>query len=293
MRRTLTPLYGIVLLAGVLVGGAEARADHKNPLEGKPAIMHKKELRKLRFEATPQFVFSLNQVFRQFVGGGIVLQFHITDWLGVAAQVAGGGSVDTALTSNIVSVLPTDPNDPNRAPFQPTLQQFRDHLADIAAQFSFYATLTPIAGKMSIFGAAFIHYDVYGLIGIGGLYLSNNFQNSNAEPTGQAHVTECLDPNTPMGESGLGTRSPNTCDPQNSGVKFGGVFGIGAHLFFNDYLALNLEVRDFLVKSNPGGLEVDNDPNRILDGNDERLGNNLFVGVGLTIMLPFTAKISQ
>jgi hypothetical protein len=42
------------------------------------------------------------------------------------------------------------------------------------------------------------------------------------------------------------------------------------------------------------GLEgVENDPFRKLDSNDEVIGNHLFFAVGLTFMLPPTAKISH
>src|ERR1700694_3081786 len=99
MRRTPPAMFGILLLAGL--GGASASADRKLPLEGQPPIRHKVELRKFRFEATPQFMVSLNQDFRPYLRGGLALQFYFTDWLAVGAQFAGGGGVDTGLTSKI------------------------------------------------------------------------------------------------------------------------------------------------------------------------------------------------
>ena len=159
---------------------------------------------------------------------------------------------------------------------QPGKQQFLDHIASVKAMFSLYVALTPFAGKISMFGALFARYDVYGMIGLGGLILGNTFGTDSAEedPAGG----QC-----PSGD-------PNRCDPQNAGVRIGGMFGVGSHLFFNQWFGLNIELRDYLAASNPAGLDVDG--NRVLNASDETLGNNLFVSVGVTIMLPPTAKIS-
>jgi len=92
----------------------------------------------------------------------------------------------------------------------------------------------------------------------------------------------------------------NDVNLQNSddltGPRFAGVFGVGAHIFFNDFLALQLELRDYLYKSNPGGLDVVTTDGLkgqgpVLTGNDEYITNNLYFGVGLSIFLPPTAKI--
>jgi hypothetical protein len=82
------------------------------------------------------------------------------------------------------------------------------------------------------------------------------------------------------------------------GPRFAGVFGIGAHIFFNHFVGLQLELRDYIYKSNPGGADVsttdnntDNSPK--LTSADEYIVSNLYFGVGLTIMLPPKAKISR
>jgi hypothetical protein len=76
------------------------------------------------------------------------------------------------------------------------------------------------------------------------------------------------------------------------------LFGIGVHIYFNHFIGLNLELRDYLYKSNPGGLDVNttdnnNDNSPVLSSDDEFLVNNLYFGIGLTLMLPPTAKISR
>ena len=67
-----------------------------------------------------------------------------------------------------------------------------------------------------------------------------------------------------------------------------GQFGVGAHIYFNEWFGLQFELRDYIVGANPGGLDTNGD--RILNSKDEGPQNNLFFGVGLTFMLPPTAR---
>lgn len=265
-RRTLT-----VLLV-LLFGPALAHAERRDPLEGQPSIRHKVEMRKMRFEVTPGLMTSINQDFRTFIGGSVVLQLHLTDWLGIGVQGAFGGGVDTKLTSTITDIL----KDTEAGP-QPSKNQFNDHLASIKALFSAYVAVTPFAGKLSLFGAAFLKYDLYAMVGIGGMLVGNNFVS-----TSDSLQRDCLDVNVKT--------DPNQCDPQNAGFKFGGMFGAGVHLYFTDWVGVNIEVRDYLAPINQGGLDTNSDFK--LDGKDESLQNNLFFNLGLTFMLPPTAKIS-
>jgi outer membrane beta-barrel protein len=263
----LVPLFA---LAGVAHAG-------KNVLEDQPSIRHKVEMRKARFEITPSFVMSINQDYRHFVGGGLVLQMHITDWLGIGLQGAFGGGIDSGLTSNLNAALPAQ-----ETGAQPSVQQFNDHLATINAMFSLYVTVTPFAGKLALFGALFLKYDLYGMAGIGGMNLSNTWDVNNPG----------------AGDALCRNGDPNKCDPLNSGLKIGGMFGVGLHLFFNDWIGLNIELRDYLASTNPGGLDVDGDrrvgPVNQGDSNpDDTISNNFFFSLGLTIMLPPTAKISR
>jgi outer membrane beta-barrel protein len=270
-RRTLP-----VALALLLLGSSFARAERKNPLEGQPAIRHKVEMRKMRFEITPGLMTSINQDFRTFIGGSVVLQFHITDWLGIGVQAGFGGGLDTGLTSKINDVL-----QPTELGPQPSKDQFNSHLSDIKGAFSAYATVTPFAGKLSLFGAAFLKYDLYAMAGIGGLLIGNNFA-ASFNPSAAHQMNEC---DAPMVHT-----DPNTCDPENSGFKFGGMFGAGVHLYFTNWLGVNIEIRDYLANINQGGLDTNNDFK--LNSKDETLANNLFFNLGLTFMLPPTAKIS-
>jgi hypothetical protein len=67
-----------------------AQAKRKSPLEGKPVVVRKLELRKLRVGITPFVGMSLSQPFvhKGYVGGK--LHFDITDWIGLKGMFAYG-----------------------------------------------------------------------------------------------------------------------------------------------------------------------------------------------------------
>lgn len=281
-------LLGALVLATQLVPETAQAENKKSPLAGQPAIRHRIELRKRRFEITPQMQVSMNQDFRHFIGGGLVLNFHINDWLGIALSAAGGGGVDSALGSSISDKLideksiPYDPTTASDRPkFQPSREQYNAHLGTINLLASLYAQVTPMAGKLSIFGALYLRYDLYVMAGFGLMNISNSW-------TDYRGVKE---PSASRCQSSTSEPDPNTCDPLNAGIKPSFMWGVGLHLFFTDWLALNLELRDFVASTNMGGLDVNGD--RALDSKDGTLSNNLFAGVGLTIMLPARAKVSE
>jgi outer membrane beta-barrel protein len=265
-----------------------ARAERRNPLDGQPSIRHKVEMRRLRFEISPQFVVSMNQDFRHFIGGGLVLHFHIADFIGIGAQLAGGGGINTGITDKLVGS--GDIANPmnggalgvNETGLQPSRQQFMDHINTINFLFSLYATLTPFAGKLAMFGALFLRYDFYVMGGIGGLNTTNTF---DPNQPGYAGVQrDCADR--------LIATNPNNCDPMNAGFSFAGMFGVGTHLYFTPLIGLQLEVRDYIASGNPGGLDVNQDPQRKVNEDDRTIQNNLMFSLGLTFMLPPTPKVS-
>ncbi len=104
----------------------------------------------------------------------------------------------------------------------------------IAAQLEF----TPFTGKFSLFGKIFAHYDFYAFGG-GGLPRSR----------ADEHVpAPCCTSNGTTGSS---------CAV--SGYKPGGNVGVGLHTFFNNWLALNVELRDIIAQINPSGRDVNGD----------------------------------
>ena len=93
----------------VLLTAATASADRRNPLAGQPAIRNKVEMRKLRFEITPQFLVSINQVYKHAFGPGANLVFHLTDWLGIGVGGTYTFTTNTALEDKVRGQLPDEP----------------------------------------------------------------------------------------------------------------------------------------------------------------------------------------
>ena len=87
--------------------------------------------------------------------------------------------------------------------------------------------------------------------------------------------------------------NPNNDPPLNSGSRVGLYLGGGIHVFLNDFLALDLTVRDYAFSDNPSGADYNADlfvGNSTTLGDDNRFLHHLFFGAGLSIMLPTTVK---
>lgn len=278
--RTLRFLSLMLLTAGV---ARPAFADRRNPLDGQPAIRHKVEMRKLRFEITPEFITSTNQDYRHAIGFGAILRFHLFDWLAIGVQ---GGyfpwNPNTPLEDEVRAKLPDEGVSPYSYPGpQPTQQIHDQHVLNTKAVASAFLTITPWAGKFALFSAAFASYDFFVDIGGGMVYYTQN--NCCTDPT-PANLTAMNAPGAlpdPNLQSGA----------QFAGVRGAGMVGVGVHIYFTDYVGLTLELRDYFAKSNPGGLDTNGD--RKLNGDDESMQNHIFFGLGVTIMLPPKAKISR
>jgi outer membrane beta-barrel protein len=280
----LLPLFLLVTAAST------ALADRRNPLEGQPAIRNKVELRKLRFEISPQFLVQINPDYKHAFGVGANLQFHITDWIGVGIEGAYLFNSNTALENEIRDKLPT--GDYMYPGPQPTRAIHDQHTMGINALMSAYASLTPWAGKFSLFSALFFNYDFYANVGIG---LVNWVQDPKCCTATPVVVHS---PST----TGETIGDPNTEDAsQFAGLKVGGLIGFGVHIYFNDWIGMQLELRDYIHKANPGGGDKDGDRHLCsgqgtapCNGNsDESIQNSIFFGVGVTLMLPPRAKITH
>jgi hypothetical protein len=259
-----------------------AHADRRNPLDGQPAIRNKAEMRKLRFEITPEFFMSTNQDYRFAIGAGLVLRFHITDWLNIGVHGAWTGfNPNTPLENDVRNVLQARDaaNGGMYVAPETTLRMHDERVLNMIGMGSIFLSVTPWAGKFSLFSAGFASYDFFVDLGPGFVYYTqngcctDNSQDPNNIPPGQLP-----DPNLQAAN-------------RYAGAKAAGMVGVGVHIYFTQYFGLTLELRDYFANANPGGLDANGD--RILDGKDERLQNNLFFGLGLTFMLPPKAKITR
>jgi hypothetical protein len=259
--RMLRPLILCLVVGQTTVAFAERR----NPLDGQPAIRNKRELRKLRFEITPEFVTSINQDYRHAFGFGGNLEFHLTDWLGIGVQGSYTFNTNTALESKVEGQLPTGTYQ-TPGP-QPTLSVHEQRVLGINALLGIYASITPFAGKFALFSAAFARYDLYLK---GGLGMVNYIQNPSCCSYPIVIHPTSTDPKGTLGD-------PNTENAaQFTGLKVGGMFGVGVH----DVDA------DRHLCSGQAGFPCNGN-------NDQSIQNNLFVGLGFVIMLPPKAKITH
>ncbi|HEY2730511.1 MAG TPA: outer membrane beta-barrel domain-containing protein [Polyangia bacterium] len=241
-----------------------AQAQRKSPLEDAPAIRKRVELRETRFELGVGIASTVTQDFYHTMLGGVKLAFHFNDWLSLAAfGSAAIANLETGFQSRIVETLPADvdpgaPRDPPKAVAQASMQKIK---ALVGAQLEF----APFTGKYSLFGKIFAHYDFYIFGGAGLMQVA---------PT-----------------------DPNGCPPAmmssycgQSGFKPGGNAGVGFHSFFNQWFALNVELRDFVARLDPSGRDVNGDG--VANSADVTWTQTYLATANLMFFLPGTASIS-
>ncbi|HWU89123.1 MAG TPA: hypothetical protein VN253_17780, partial [Kofleriaceae bacterium] len=70
--------------------------------------------------------------------------------------------------------------------------------------------------------------------------------------------------------------------------RLGLYLGGGIHVFLNDFIALDLTVRDYAFTDNPSGADFN--ANLAVTKDDSRFVHHLFFGAGLSIMFPMKVK---
>jgi outer membrane beta-barrel protein len=246
-----------------------AQAQRKSPLEDAPAIRKRVELRETRFEAGVGFGSTLNQDFYHTMMADLKLGFHLNDWLSIAG--VGGlavANLDTGFHDRLDETLPMPPATNPSVPREPTAATANASMSKIKAMVAAQLEFTPFTGKYSLFGKIFWHYDFYLFGGVGGLLLDAT----------DSSVPACT-------SSGMGTSCAVT------GFKPGGNAGVGMHTFFNNWLALNVELRDMVTQSNWSGRDVNGDG--FANSQDLTWGQTFFVTANLAVYLPTLASISQ
>jgi outer membrane beta-barrel protein len=270
-----------VALSVPAIGNAQPEEEEENTatsLAKQPAVRHRLLLVKNRFEVAPVFESTVNADYRHTLGGGLKLEYHISDMFSFGVVGIAGTSINTGLVNRILATLPdTAPEgDPT-----PTKTEFEQHLNSMPVHGAAYASITPWYGKLAAFGKAFVNFDFYFQ---GGLAV--------AQLTNTCATEVCYDPYPGGGIGGGGDVIPPDDDPNddlalNDGLRMGVYMGGGIHVFINNWMALDLTVRDYLFSDNPSGLDFDAD--LAVTDTDSRLLNHLFMGVGLSIFLPFRA----
>ncbi len=256
MRLPIKSLAFLSLLAPV-AAQAEDYA-RKSPLADAPAIRRQVELRDKRFELGAGFGTTLGQDFYNAVLVQGRLGFHLTDWLAVSGTFGHNltPNYKTSFNNKLLGTLEATTKDRT-----PTEGQALDGMNKIGQIIGAQVEVTPFAGKLSLFSKVFANYDMYAFGGPGFI----NFKSDVA------------------------------CDAEDqpscavAGMKVGATFGIGIHTFFNDYAALNIELRDILVRNNPAGRDENGDA--VANSLDLEWDSNYIVSLNVTFFLPSKATV--
>ncbi len=277
-------IFGSALLGILVATHEEARAERRlNDLHKDVAVRHRRLLVKNRFEFTPLFESSIDADYKHIIGGGLKLEYHLSDMWSIGAIGVASTAINTSLTNRILnSGLPMSP-DGTRTP---TVDQFTDHLNSMPFHGAAYLSLTPWYGKLAAFASTYVAFDFYFQAGISFAQLTSNCPASVCSDTHPG----VPDPNNPSNGPDL---NPNNDPPLNDGTRLGLYLGGGIHVFLSDFLALDLTVRDYAFSDNPSGADYNADlyvGNNPMLGDDNRFLHHLFFGAGLSIMFPTTVK---
>jgi outer membrane beta-barrel protein len=304
MRTTSTALAALLASVAALgaFGGTAAADRTRNRLDKEPAVRHRLLLLKGRFEVQPLFETSINADFRHTIGGGLKLEYHLSDMLSFGAIGVFGTSINTGLVDKIVDTLESEGScvDPMGmsvdcdATREPSKEEFLQHLNKIPVHGAAYVSLTPWYGKLAAFSTAFVNFDFYFQGGVAFAQLKSDCDEVNIcdDPAPGQTTPNPQNPDLPFPPDD----NPNNDRPLNSGTKVGLYLAGGLHVFLNDFIALDFSVRDYAFTDNPSGADYNADL-FVCDGSggfdcksDSRFLHHIFAGFGVSIMFPMTAK---
>lgn len=309
--------------AGMFLLPSEALAKKPGVLEGKPVVVDRLELRKYRVQIVPMIGISLSQPFVHKGLVGAKLRFDFTDWIGIRGSFMYGavdveGSLLKALNDG---GLPTGTADPDgmdlsaEGPYRPQVEfdnpsalrhDFRAGLTKLQWQASLDLAFTPFAGKLGLFSAVFTEYDIYIFGGLGLVNWARHYpDNPSGNSTSTSQLLGIANSTNPDG----GNYCENAAGEANSecllhpvspdtGVRVGGSFGAGLHLFITDWMSINPEVHDIVVAHNDAGLNatITDVPPVVTNGgngSDRVARHNVSFNLGFAFYLPPKAKRSR
>jgi outer membrane beta-barrel protein len=270
-------LIAAALGLAVLSTAGDALAERRtNDLAKDVAVRHRRLLVKERFEFAPLFESTINADFQHIIGAGAKLEYHFTDMLSFGGVGVFSVALKTKLVDRVMKTLePTVDNNTR----EPSVDEFESRLNKMPLHGAVYASLTPWYGKLAAFSQAYVAFDFYFQAGL-----------AFAQLDSKCPTNVCTDANTDMPEPD-GTppdMNPNNDPPLNSGGRLGLYLGGGIHVFLNDFIALDLTVRDYAFTDNPSGADFN--ANLAVTKDDSRFVHHLFFGAGLSIMFPMKVK---
>jgi outer membrane beta-barrel protein len=237
IRPALLALAFATSLALPTAGGAQTQAD---AFAGKiPPVSGQLYRKAGRLEATLTGNLSLNDAFFSKYFGGLKVGYHLTEFLSVSAQGAGGLARRTGSTV----LCPT-----NDACREATDQQLYQVPGKLEWLVGLEVAWSPVYGKLNVLSEQVAHFDL------------SIFAGADLIAYRQALSSEAA----------LALASGNP--PTES--AYGGHVGLGARLFLSEWMAVRLEVKDYLYRA-----DVPNNGGKALQ-------NQLFTELGLSFFLP-------
>jgi outer membrane beta-barrel protein len=276
---------------GLGVSAAPARAEPRaSGLAADVAVRHRRLLVKKRFEFAPLFESTISADFRHIIGGGAKLEYHLTDMLSIGVIGVASTALDTKLVDKIVPTLLTQTQKQQQMAMtgqfirEPSQDEFLDRLNTMPFHGAAYVSLTPWYGKLAAFAQAYVAFDFYFQAGIAFAQVKSDCPMTvcSDQFPGVSH----MDPAT--GDTIPADNNPNNDPPLNNGGRVGLYLGGGIHVFLNDFLALDLTVRDYAFTDNPSGADFNAD--LFVSNDDNRFLHHLFFGAGISVMLPTAVK---
>jgi outer membrane beta-barrel protein len=298
-------LWVTAALFGVAIAGmSDARAEERRSsgLSKDVAVRGRRLYVSGRFEATPMFESSINADFQHNIGGGLKLEYHLGDMFSIGVIGVASTQFNTSLVNRIKPTLPTQNDKLNMqkgpdgmlgtaddvAIREPSQDEFMDRLNSMPFHGAAYVSLTPWYGKLAAFSTANVAFDFYFQAGVAFATLKTSCPSSvcSDQFPGLSHpgIVEGMPGTVPPDDN------PNNDPPLNDGQRLGLYLGGGIHVFLNDFLALDMSVRDYAFSDNPSGADYNADlfvgTNTTTNSDDNRFLNHLFFGAGISIMLP-------
>jgi len=282
----------LLAMVGVLAVSSAAHAEGRTnyALASDVAVRHRRLLVKNRFELAPLFESTINADFRHILGGGAKLEYHLSDMWSVGVIGVASTSINTKLVDKIVPSLDSQAVKQGKIAMgqsirEPSQEEFLDRLNTMPFHGAAYVSLTPWYGKLAAFSQAYVAFDFYFQAGVAFAQLNSDCPATICSD--RAPGRSIPDPNTP-GETIPPDNNPNNDPPLNSGTRVGLYLGGGIHVFLNDFLALDMTVRDYAFTDNPSGADFNAD--LFVSDADNRFLHHLFFGVGISIMLPTSVQ---
>ena len=292
---TLSVCLGLVLLSSVAL--AQKTDERRRTLEGQPAVRHRYELRAGRFEIGPSFGFSLDRAMRHAFTIGAKLEYHFSDAFSVGADLGYGIGFNTGLASELEGSYEKENTAAEPDKGTKKWNRLTKRMSDIKFQGDVRFAWTPIYGRLAVFSKLFVLYDMYAFGGVALAYTANDGKDG-----------EWTNPTT-------GKVNIDQVDAANEGFRAGLALGVGMRIYFNNWIAMGLEVKDLMFMDNETGADQTRglsdseldvyktcqqgaNPASCavkpkVDSEDKKFAQHWFFGINVTFHFPMQPKVSD